>query len=319
MVPSMTRVDGFSSGYFQQARGRAHGPDFGFSCTGVWLLLPGMPFPLIVGLGNPGRQYDETRHNVGFMLLDRLAAAGGAVFGPAPKWQCHLAKLPECGTLLVKPQTFMNLSGRAIQQVLAWHKWPPESMLVIYDDASLPLGMLRFREKGSAGGHNGIKSIIQHLGTEAFPRLKIGIGSSMPGNMTGHVLGKFSPDEQPLLENTLATALDAVQLALSQGIAAAANRYHSPNPSPTQQSDEPQIPRNSKTRARNWKTSPSSAAASSPTIPATSKPAITSTTSSRARRTPSNASSSVSASTNKSISSITSASPELKLFMRTVF
>jgi len=199
-----------------------------------------MSFSLIVGLGNPGRQYEDTRHNVGFMVLDRLAAASGVAFQSSPKWQCHLAKLPDGATLLLKPQTFMNLSGRAIRQVLAFHKWLPENMLVIYDDAALPLGTLRFREKGSAGGHNGIKSILEHLGTDLFPRLKIGIGSSQPGNMVGHVLGKFSPDERPLLENTLATALEAVQLARSQGIATAANRYHTRTQSP--QSDESQIP-----------------------------------------------------------------------------
>ena len=202
-----------------------------------------MSFPLIIGLGNPGRQYEETRHNVGFMLLDRLAATSGAVFQPAPKWQCHLAKLPESGVLLLKPQTFMNLSGRAIRQVLTFYKWAPENVLVIYDDIALPLGTIRFREKGSAGGHNGIKSIIEHLGTTEFPRLKIGIGGSEPGNLTGHVLGKFSPDEQALLENTLATALEAVQLARSQGIATAANRYHTRTQSIPTHSDEPQIPR----------------------------------------------------------------------------
>lgn len=202
-----------------------------------------MSFQLIVGLGNPGRQYEDTRHNVGFMLLDRLAAANGVTFQSVPKWQCHLAKLPESGIFLHKPQTFMNLSGRAIRQILSFHKWPPESMLVVYDDVALPLGSLRFREKGSAGGHNGIKSILEHLGTDVFPRLKIGIGSSEPGNMVGHVLGKFSPDEQPPLENMLATALDAVQLARSQGIAVAANRYHTRIQSIPPQKDEPQIPR----------------------------------------------------------------------------
>lgn len=199
-----------------------------------------MSFPLIVGLGNPGRQYEDTRHNVGFMVLDRLAASEGACFQSSPKFQCHLTKLPGNATLLAKPQTFMNLSGRAIRQILSFHKWRPEHLLVVYDDAALPLGALRFREKGSAGGHNGIKSIIEHLGTDVFPRLKIGIGSSRPGNMVGHVLGKFSPDERPLLENTLATALEAVQLARSQGIAAAANRYHTRIQS--LQSDESQIP-----------------------------------------------------------------------------
>jgi PTH1 family peptidyl-tRNA hydrolase len=202
-----------------------------------------MTFPLIVGLGNPGKQYEETRHNIGFMVLDRLATATSTTFQSTPKWQCHLAKIPGSGTLLLKPQTFMNLSGRSIRQVLSFHKWTPEQMLVIYDDASLPLGTLRFREKGSAGGHNGIKSIIEHLGTDTFPRLKVGIGGSQPGNMVGHVLGKFSPDERPVLENTLATALEAVQLARSQGIAAAANQYHQRIQPPLPQSDESQIPR----------------------------------------------------------------------------
>lgn len=202
-----------------------------------------MPFALIVGLGNPGRQYQETRHNIGFMVLDRLAAAAGVAFQSSPKWQCHLAKLPDDHTLLVKPQTFMNLSGRSIQQMLAFHKWPPHQMLVVYDDAALPLETLRFREKGSAGGHNGIKSIIEHLGTDVFPRLKIGIGGSQADTLTGHVLGKFSPAERPLVENTLATALDAVQLARSQGIAAAANQYHIRIHPPLPQPDEPHLPR----------------------------------------------------------------------------
>ena len=201
-----------------------------------------MSFALIIGLGNPGRQYEDKRHIVGFMVLDRLAAASGVVFQSSPQFQCHLAKLPDGGTLLLKPQTFMNLSGRAIRQVMAFHKWLPEQILVIYDDAALPLGTLRFREKGSAGGHNGIKSTIEHLGTDGFPRLKIGIGSSQPGNMVGHVLGKFSPDERPQLENTLATALDAVQLARSQGIAVAANRHHQRIQSTPTHPDEPQIP-----------------------------------------------------------------------------
>ncbi|MEY4569580.1 MAG: hypothetical protein RLZZ398_1019, partial [Verrucomicrobiota bacterium] len=172
-----------------------------------------MSFTLIIGLGNPGKQYEQTRHNVGFMVLDHLAASSGATFQSTPKWQSHLAKIPGDGTILFKPQTFMNLSGRAVQQILSFHKWLPEQMLVVYDDVALQLGTLRFREKGSAGGHNGIKSIIQHLGTDTFPRLKLGIGASEPGEMTGHVLGKFSPDERPHLENMLATAVDAVQLA----------------------------------------------------------------------------------------------------------
>jgi len=220
-----------------------------------------MQFPLIIGLGNPGRQYEETRHNVGFMVLDRLALAAGVSFASIPKWQSHVARLPD-GALLLKPQTFMNLSGQAVAKIARFHQWPPEEILVVYDDVALPLGTMRFREKGSAGGHNGIKSLIQHFGSDEFPRLKLGIGGPRPGEMTGHVLGKFTPDEREHLENMLATAVEAVQVARSQGVATAANRYHQkpkpreqpneateappgtrPTPSPTSHNHEPQIPR----------------------------------------------------------------------------
>lgn len=183
------------------------------------------PLSLIIGLGNPGRQYEGTRHNVGFMVLDRMAAQAGVAFETKPKWQSHLAKLPN-GILLLKPQSFMNLSGRPVQQILAFHKWTPAQILVAYDDAALPLGSLRFREKGSHGGHNGIRSLLQHLGTDVFNRLKIGIGGSAEGEMVGHVLGNFRPEERLLLENTLASAVEAVQLAHSQGVAIAANRFN---------------------------------------------------------------------------------------------
>lgn len=189
------------------------------------------PFTLIVGLGNPGRQYEGTRHNVGFMVLDRLAAKSGAAFESKPKWQSHLAKLPD-GTLLLKPQSFMNLSGRPVQQILAFHKWTPDRILVVYDDAAIPLGTLRFREKGSHGGHNGIRSLIQQLGTDAFPRLKFGIGGSEQGEMVGHVLGNFRLEERALLENTLDSAVEAVQVARSQGVASAANRFNTRSNTP---------------------------------------------------------------------------------------
>lgn len=203
-----------------------------------------MSLSLIIGLGNPGRQYEGTRHNVGFMLLDRLAAAEGVGFRSEPRFQAHIAKLGD-GTILMKPQTFMNLSGRSIRQLTAFFKWPTDRLLVAYDDVALPLGHLRFREKGSAGGHNGIKSMIEHLGGEDFPRLKMGIGSAQGGSgMTGHVLGKFAPDERESLENMLATALEAVQVSRSQGVALASNRFNTPRnkPTPTKE-DEPQIRR----------------------------------------------------------------------------
>lgn len=188
-------------------------------------------FNLIVGLGNPGRQYEGTRHNVGFMVLDRLAAKSGVAFESKPKWQSHLAKLPD-GTLLLKPQSFMNLSGRPVQQILAFHKWTPDCILVVYDDAALPLGTLRLREKGSHGGHNGIRSLIQQLGTDVFPRLKFGIGGSEAGEMVGHVLGNFRIEERPVLENTLDSAVEAVQVARSQGVAVAANRFNTRSNTP---------------------------------------------------------------------------------------
>ena len=200
-------------------------------------------FSLVVGLGNPGRQYEGTRHNVGFRVLDLLASAAGVGFVNEPKWQSHLARLPGTGVMLLKPQTFMNLSGRAVRQVLAFHKWGPERLLVVYDDVALDLGTLRFREKGSAGGHNGVSSLIEHLGTDAFARLKVGIGGCRSGELVGHVLGRFREDEHSLLENTLATAGDAVQLALSQGVAQAANRYHTRSQSHSTKPDEPEIRR----------------------------------------------------------------------------
>lgn len=207
-----------------------------------------MSISLIIGLGNPGRQYEDTRHNVGFMLLDRMAFAAGVPFKSEPKWQCHLAKLPD-GTILMKPQTFMNLSGRAVRQLMGFYKWEANRMLVVYDDVALPLGHLRFREKGSAGGHNGIKSIIEHMGGDGFPRLKMGIGGADAGGMTGHVLGKFAPDERETLENMLATAREAVQFSRSQGIALASNRFNTPRVKPPRkqptekEEDEPQIRR----------------------------------------------------------------------------
>jgi PTH1 family peptidyl-tRNA hydrolase len=191
---------------------------------------------LVIGLGNPGRKYEETRHNIGFLVLDKLASRYGAEMANHLKWRAHVAKVPGTGTILMKPQTFMNESGQSVGAALRFYKWTPEEVLVVYDDVSLPFDSLRFRMAGSAGGHNGMKSIIAHLGSDQFPRLKIGIGSAKHGtgsdtqnSMVGHVLGKFSVDERNQLENTLASAAEAVQLALSEGVEAAANAFNSKN------------------------------------------------------------------------------------------
>ena len=179
---------------------------------------------MIIGLGNPGKKYDQTRHNVGFDVLDRLASSAGAEFANHLRWKAHIAKHPQA--MLMKPQTFMNESGMAAGAALRFYKWNPEEVLVIYDDVSLPLGSLRFRMKGSAGGHNGMKSLIQHFGSDSFPRLKLGIGAPKPGAMVGHVLGKFAKDERPDLEIALDNAAKAVQSAINEGVEAAANIHN---------------------------------------------------------------------------------------------
>lgn len=194
---------------------------------------------MLVGLGNPGRKYEGTRHNIGFDLLDRIAADAGLSFKNELRHQALVTRL-ETGVFLVKPQTFMNESGRSVGSLARFYKIEPEEILVSYDDVALPLGSLRFRAGGSAGGHNGIKSLIAHLGTQTIPRLKIGVGNSAPGALVGHVLGKFRSDEQEEVENTLATAAQAVQLALSQGREAAANAYNNVRKiSPESHTDEP--------------------------------------------------------------------------------
>ncbi len=188
---------------------------------------------LVIGLGNPGQKYEQTRHNIGFLVMDRLAHTYGAQMANHLKWRAHLAKVPSSNAMLMKPQTFMNESGQSVGAALRFYKWQPEQVLVVYDDVSLPFGALRFRMAGSAGGHNGIRSIIAHLGSDQFPRLKLGIGNAgqdektkAGASLTGHVLGKFSADEQNQLENTLATAAEAVQFALSEGVESAANAFN---------------------------------------------------------------------------------------------
>ena len=150
-----------------------------------------LPLRIIVGLGNPGRDYAETRHNVGFMVLDRLARRFGAEWKPDKARKGELAAGP--GVLLIKPQTFMNCSGECVGPIMRYYKFEPEQVLVIYDDISFPVGTMKLRSSGSAGGHNGMKSLIAHLGGEKFPRLRVGIGAPGQKEMVGHVLGKFAP------------------------------------------------------------------------------------------------------------------------------
>ncbi len=179
---------------------------------------------IIAGLGNPGATYADTRHNVGFMVLDRLAHHFNAPWKLEKKYKGELAAGP--GLLLVKPQTYMNLSGECVGSLMRFFKFEPEQVLVIYDDISFPCGSMRLRVAGSAGGHNGMKSLIAHLGSDRFPRLRVGIGVPGQKDMVGHVLGKFSPEEKPLLEDALTRAEQAVLTLLSEGFEAAANKYN---------------------------------------------------------------------------------------------
>lgn len=206
--------------------------------------LGGSPIRLVIGLGNPGSKYAGTRHNVGFDLVDLLASEKSLDWRTEKKWKVELARTADGSLVLAKPQTFMNLSGEAVIKLASFYKIPPTEMLVVYDDADLPLGRLRFRNSGSAGGHNGVKSLIQHLGTDRIPRLKIGIGRR-PGDgddrdsMVGHVLGRFRPEESERREKSMARAAEAVNCALLSGLAEASTRYNPDPDAPTRPKPAP--------------------------------------------------------------------------------
>ncbi|MDJ0553198.1 MAG: aminoacyl-tRNA hydrolase [Microcoleaceae cyanobacterium MO_207.B10] len=192
---------------------------------------------LIVGLGNPEPKYDKTRHNIGFAAVDSIADTWHTSLSENRKFKAEFGegrgpKAEKIG--LLKPLTYMNRSGQAIRAVVDWYKLPPSSVLIIYDDMDLPMGRLRLRLSGSAGGHNGMKSAIAHLGTQEFPRLRIGIGKPKTAtaetgdpNTIGHVLGKFSSQESQLMTQVLELVVEAVELSLKQGIEKAMSLYNS--------------------------------------------------------------------------------------------
>ncbi|MGC6427516.1 MAG: aminoacyl-tRNA hydrolase [Akkermansiaceae bacterium] len=193
----------------------------------------------IVGLGNPGEKYHDTRHNAGFRVLDLVAGRSGETFRMEGKWEAAVAKIGP--VMLVKPQTFMNESGRSLGSLSRFYGWKPEEILVVHDEVALPLGTLRFRMKGGHAGHNGIRSLLAHLSGETFSRLKFGIGAASGAQLVGHVLGRFAVAERELLENTLATAADAVQLAVSAGVEASANQFNVKLKPKPPHVDEPEI------------------------------------------------------------------------------
>ncbi len=183
---------------------------------------------IIAGLGNPEKKYDRTRHNMGFRIIDAYATRHNIDISES-KHKGLIGKGTINGekVILVKPMTYMNLSGECIRAAADYYKVAPEDIIVLFDDISLEPGKIRVRKKGSAGGHNGIKSIIAHLGTEGFPRLKFGVGDKPRGmDLADHVLGRFSKTDEQAVEEALDRACDAVDCMIGEGVDSAMNRYN---------------------------------------------------------------------------------------------
>lgn len=184
---------------------------------------------LIVGLGNPGKKYEKTRHNIGFMTVDAIARASHLSFdGKQSKAIIASGTINRKNVILAKPQTYMNASGQSVRGIADFYKIPPENIMVIYDDIDIDLGMLRIRAKGGSGGHNGMKSIIQHLGNDQnFPRIRFGVGRP-PGRMepAAYVLRPFDANEEPLVIETIERVNKAIQTWLSDGIDIAMNLHN---------------------------------------------------------------------------------------------
>ncbi len=186
-----------------------------------------MSVTLIAGLGNPGREYAATRHNLGFAVVEALAAAEGLKWKHESRFETETARWdvrPGVTRLLVKPQTFMNDSGRALRALLAFHKVGPDALIAAYDDLNIALGLVKVSVTGSAGGHNGVASLLEHVG-DGFVRYRLGIGAPRPAGMDlkDYVLGKFSPSENSIIDQKLTTLVDGLRLLLDQGPARAMN------------------------------------------------------------------------------------------------
>lgn len=187
---------------------------------------------LLVGLGNPGKKYEKTRHNFGFLALEAFAKDVGVDFQMLPKFKAEVAQLSSAlgqdKIFLLKPQTYMNLSGQSVGPFARFYQILPQDILVIYDDLDLPLGRMRFATKGGAGGHNGMKSLIQVLGTQEFSRLKLGIGRPKhPGqDVVDYVLQKFAKDELVVVKNILHASVEALHYYLKSDVSQAANQFN---------------------------------------------------------------------------------------------
>lgn len=184
---------------------------------------------IIAGLGNPGRQYDMTRHNIGFEVIDYMAGQYNIKINKLKfKSLYNETKIGEERVFLIKPQTFMNLSGEAVGEFSSFYKIAPEHIIIINDDVSLPAGKIRIRRKGSAGGHNGLKSIIYRLNTDEFVRIKMGVGAPQHAEhgLADYVLGRFLKEEIPVLEDAIIRAKKAVEEIIENGVDSAMNKYN---------------------------------------------------------------------------------------------
>jgi PTH1 family peptidyl-tRNA hydrolase len=185
---------------------------------------------LIVGLGNPGREYADTRHNAGFRLVERLADGWRTEWRTDAGLQARLAEARRggCRCWLVQPLTYMNRSGEAVGGLFRYYRLSPEQLLVVVDDADLPVGELRLRPQGGSGGHHGLESVAECVGTQVYPRLRLGIGRRPADGreITGHVLGRFEPDEAVIFDRVLERAVEAVTCWLSAGLGMAMNRFN---------------------------------------------------------------------------------------------
>ncbi|MEY2511612.1 MAG: peptidyl-tRNA hydrolase, family [Verrucomicrobiota bacterium] len=184
---------------------------------------------LVVGLGNPGPEYNGTRHNVGFAVVDRLAKEWALTWQHTKSWHALWAKGEEA--ILVKPTSYMNRSGEPLQAVANFYKIIPAEILVVMDDMALELGRLRLRPDGGTGGHNGLESVIVQLGTEEIPRLRVGIGAAPREGAVDYVLGRFFEEERPLVEKSIVRATDAVKCSIDNGVLSAMNLFNK-NPEP---------------------------------------------------------------------------------------
>lgn len=183
---------------------------------------------IVAGLGNPTREYEGTRHNIGFLIIDEIAKKNNiSLDGKKHKAVYGKGMIEGHKVILAKPQTYMNLSGESIKAMADFYKLDEDKIIIIYDDVSLDVGQLRIRKKGSAGGHNGIKSIITHLGTQQFNRIKVGVGEKPRGyDLADYVLGRFTKEEIPVIEEAAASAAEAVKVMILQDVDAAMNLYN---------------------------------------------------------------------------------------------